>query len=69
MFSVAVQQPVAGTALGRAWLQPLQQGAGAGPPLDGIFDDAALEGTELLALRLAGSVRAGTRRDVDLQEQ
>ena len=51
MLSVAVQQAVAGTALGRGWLQLLQQEAGAGPPLDGILDHAAPDGRSCLPLR------------------
>ena len=51
MLSVAVQQAVASTALGGAWLQPLQPEAGEGPPLDSILHHAALEGHSRLPLR------------------
>ena len=51
MLSVAVQQAVASTALGGAWLQPLQLEAGEGPPLDSIVHHAAQEGQGRLPLR------------------
>ncbi|CAE7641677.1 unnamed protein product [Symbiodinium sp. KB8] len=51
MLSVAVQQAVASTALGGAWLQPLQPAAGEGPPLDSILHHAAPEGHSRLPLR------------------
>ena len=51
MLSVAVQQAVASTALGGAWLQPLQPEAGEGPPLDSIVHHAAPEGRSCLPLR------------------
>ena len=51
MLSVAVQQAVAGTALGGPWRQPLQPEAGEGPPLDSIVHYAAPAGQSRMPLR------------------
>ena len=59
MLSVAVQQAVASTALGGAWLQPLQPEAGEGPPLDSIAHLAAPEGHSRLPLRPSCRTAAG----------
>ena len=50
MRSVVVQHAVASTALGGAWLQPLQPEAGEGLPLDSIVHHAAAEALALAAL-------------------
>ena len=51
MPSVAVQQAVASTALGGAWLQPPQPEPGSDPPLDSILHLAAPAGHSRLPLR------------------
>ena len=51
MLSVAVQQAVASTALGRPWPQPPHAPCATGPPLDRLLDLAEAEGPSRLPLR------------------
>jgi hypothetical protein len=50
-LSVAVQQAVASTALGRAWPAPPQVGAASDPPLERVLDLADAAGPSRLPLR------------------
>ena len=62
MLSVAVQQAVASTALGRPWPQPPHAPCATGPPLDRLLDLAEAEGPSRLPWRHRRS-RRWTRAD------
>ena len=52
IISIAVQQAVAGTALGRAWPAQPQAGPGAGPSLERVLDLVGGAGASRLPMRL-----------------